>query len=384
MSNNIQKKINVLFVITGMDMGGSERLVFNVVKKLDRNRFSPYVAWFYGRKKVEEFDKLNIPYYQIEKNKRIDFHAMQSIGKIIKDHNIHIVNAHHFMPMVYSYYGSKMKLSAKLIFTVHSEWEIEEVSFIWKKIGGLILKKADGFMGVSQKVTDTIQKVFNLENSKGCTISNGVDTDLFKNKINKNELRKKLGFPEDRIIFGTVGNLRKVKNHIFLIKAFHKLVLKNPSVKLIIVGKGYTEDIENSEPELRSYIENNRLEEKVILLGYRSDVQDLLNVMDVYCMTSFKEGLPISMIEAMAVGLPLLGTDVEGIRDVIIPNKNGMLVPANDEEELMKAMSTLANNDLLRKKYGQESISTVEDNYSLKRCIKKYEETFISLLNGNL
>jgi glycosyltransferase involved in cell wall biosynthesis len=89
-------------------------------------------------------------------------------------------------------------------------------------------------------------------------------------------------------------------------------------------------DAENSEPEIRSYIKEKGLENDLLLLGYRSDIPEILSIMDIFCLTSFKEGMPLSLIEAMAAGLPVIGTDVEGIRDVIVQDRNGFLIDLDD------------------------------------------------------
>ncbi len=99
---------------------------------------------------------------------------------------------------------------------------------------------------------------------------------------------------------------------------------------------------------------------------------------------SFKEGLPISLIEAMAAGLPIIGTDAEGIRDVIISDKNGFLVTIGDENGLQNALHNLLQNDNLRKKFGNESKILVSNIYSLDRCIKQYQDLFTSVIHGNV
>jgi L-malate glycosyltransferase len=373
-------KINILFVMVQMEMGGSERLVHNLALKLDRALFNPSVAWVYGDRILKEFSELEIPLYHVPKVKGFDIYAMYKIGKVIRDNNIHVINAHHFMPMVYSFYGCKISNHIKLFCTLHSEWEIERISWKWKAAGSCLLKRADGAVGVSSKVSEAIRENFNLSADKVFTIRNGVDLKIFSNRIDKRAvIRKEFNLEDNEKVIGMVANFKKIKNHAFMLKAFSGLTKKFAQVKLLLIGQGFKEDPQNSEEEILSFVNQNDLNRKVLLLGYRSDVSELLGIMDIFCLTSFKEGLPISLIEAMAAGLPVVGTDVEGIKDVVIHEKNGFLVQLEDVDGLRDALYRLLNDESLRERCGHESKSLVANTYSLERCINEYQNLFLSV-----
>jgi glycosyltransferase involved in cell wall biosynthesis len=373
-------KINVLFVIMQMGMGGSERLVHNLAMKIDRYLFNPSVAWFYGDRILKEFRDLEIPLYHIPKKRSIDISTMHMLGNIIKQNDISIVNAHHFMSMVYSFYGSKVINSKKLVYTEHSEWEIEKISQKWQIIGKYLMSRVDGVVGVTEAVSKQLQKTFQTARARTFTIQNGVDFKAFRDGNGSTSLRMTLGLADHEKVIGIVANFRSIKNHIFLLRAFAELVKEHNDVRLLLVGQGFPNDPENSEQGIRDFVKGKALSGKVLLLGYRSDIPDLLNIMDIFCLTSHKEGLPISLIEAMAAGLPVVGTDVEGIRDVIMPNKNGFLVPIGDVMGLKNALHTLIQNESLRQKFGQKSGSLARDTYSLERCVKQYQDLFSSLM----
>lgn len=378
-----KQRINILFVILQMEMGGSERIVYNLANRLDRELFNPSVAWFYGDSVLEEFKALGIPSYHVSKGKRIDFSAMKILSNIMRNNDIHLVNAHHFMPMVYSFHGCKIRNSARLIFTAHSKWEIEDVPWRWRKIGSFLLNHTDAAIGVSTEVSKAIKETFGVDTSKLFTIQNGIDLESFAKKGGENNLKEQLRLTNDEKVIGIVANFRKNKNHILLLRAFSELIKSYKEVKLLLIGQGFSFDPENSEEEIRSFVDKNSLKEKVLFLGYRSDVPELLSIMDIFCLTSFKEGLPVSLIEAMASGLPVVGTDVEGIRDVIIPQRNGFLVSINDVDGLKNVLLTLLTDESLRYKFDQESRSLARDTYSLDRCIKQYQDLFLSVMQIN-
>ena len=365
-----------------MEMGGSERLVHNLALKVDRTLFRPSIAWFFGDRVLREFKDLGIPLYHIPKLKRFDFSTMQKLGTIIRENNIHIINAHHFMSMVYSFYGCKIKNDTKLIYTEHSKWEIEQIPWKWRKIGSYLLKHSDGAVGINSEVTKLMKNAFKLFPSKAITIMNGVNLKSFASNNKNSKLRTELGIAKNVKIIGMIANLKKIKNHIFLLKAFAELVKEYKNVKLLLIGQGFDGDKENSEAEIQHFINNQGLKNSVMLLGYRSDISSLLEIMDIFCLTSFKEGLPISLIEAMAAGLPVVGTDVEGIRNVIIHDKNGYLVPVDDKKSLKNSLLTLLQNESLRDKMGRESRVLAIQTYSLNSCINQYQDLFMSAINS--
>jgi glycosyltransferase involved in cell wall biosynthesis len=366
-----------------MEMGGAERLVYNLARKLDRNLFNPSVAWFFGNSILKEFKDLDIPLYHIPKIKKIDIRAMFTLGEVISKNNINLVNAHHFMSMIYSFYGSKIRNRVNLIYTEHSEWEIEHLPWKWKIMGRLLLNRADAAVGVSAAVSGRIQKSFKTAHSKTFTVLNGVSLESFTNGKDKLAFREELGLSSHDKVIGVVANFRRVKNHIFLVKAFAELRKIYNNVKLLLIGQGFEFDPENSEQEIREFVDNAGLKKEILFLGFRSDIPALLNLMDIFCLTSFKEGLPISLIEAMAAGLPVVGTDADGIRDVIVPNKNGFLVSLGDVMGLKVALLALLRDGQLRQKMREESRSLAMKTYSLDQCIAQYQDLFISENRGS-
>jgi glycosyltransferase involved in cell wall biosynthesis len=377
----MKDKINILFLTVQLEtIGGSERLIYQLASNLDRALFNPSVAWLSGDKVLKEFTALGIPLLHLPKIKRFDISTMQHIKDVVKHNDIHIVNAHHFMPMLYSYYACKVANHIKLLYTEHSQWEIRQIPWKWEKIGSHMLSKSEGAIGVNSEVSREIQNKFQMKAEKIFTILNGVDIKSFQVKRDKARLKTALGLSKDDIAIGIVANFRKVKNHIFLLHAFNELCKAYKNIKILIVGEGYVDDAENSEMELMTFIKENELSRHVLLLGYRTDIPEILSILDIFCLTSFKEGLPISLIEAMASGLPVVGTDVEGLRDVIVHGRNGYLVKIGDVEGLKNTLKTLIQDKMLRQKFGGESKKLVAEHYSLQRCINQYQDLFFSTM----
>jgi glycosyltransferase involved in cell wall biosynthesis len=238
-------------------------------------------------------------------------------------------------------------------------------------------------VGVTDAIASQIQRKFMVDETMTSTILNGVDLKSpARSDGEKPVIRKKLGLNKDEKVIGIVANLKKIKNHIFLLRAFRELLKEYRDVKLLLIGQGFKNDPESSEQQIREYIDENELKHSVFLLGYRSDIPEILSIMDIFCLTSVKEGLPISLIEAMAAGLPIVGTDVEGIRDAIIQNKTGFLIDINDMSGLKNALVTLLESDSLRQRMGHQSRRLAEGRYSMDKCINEYQDLFLSVLES--
>ena len=366
-----------------MGMGGSERLIYNLVRNLDRRVFEPSIAWLVNERPLKEFEELAVPLHYVAKRKRIDARAMRQFASIVRSERIDVVNAHHFMPFFYAYYGSKIAGQARLVYTEHSEADVLAAGGKWRTIGGFLLRRTDAAIGVSDKVSSTLRSHFGLGAETVHTIENGVDVEMFGGEATQRDrLRAELGFAPQDLIVGHVANFRRNKNHIFLLRAFRDLVKRRPEAKLVFIGQGAEGDLENSEPEVRHFIEREELRPSVHMLGYRSNVQTLLQTLDAICLVSYKEGLPLSLIEAMSSGLPVIGTDIEGIRGVVQKDVNGFLVTPDDDAALTAALERLLSDEPLRKRLGQASRRIAHEKYSLTRCLRQTQDLFRELVTG--
>lgn len=379
----LQRPIKILFIIVQMGMGGAERLVHSLIGHLNRQQFIPHLAWFLGDDVHPEFMKLEIPMFRLGKRRKIDFSTMRQLAKIMKENSIDVVNTQHFMPMIYALYGCKIAKKAGLICTFHSEWEIEEIPTKWRLIGSRVIKKIDSAVVVNSRIAEVLANKLGFDARRVLTIRNGVDLGRFGRRDPQNGLRKSLGIENNEAVIGAVGNLKEVKNHLLLLKAFELLVKENPGVKLILVGQGFEGDHDNTEPQIREFIKTRGLGHKILLLGYREDIPSVLQIMDIFCLTSKMEGLPISLIEAMAAGVAVIGTNVQGIREVISKNHDGILVESSDVTGLKDALMTLIRDRHLRTRIGEAGREKAAAIYSLDRCVMEYEKLFLSVAKQN-
>jgi len=182
----------------------------------------------------------------------------------------------------------------------------------------------------------------------------GVDVEKYGSVVvDRKAKRKELGLAEDDFVLVSTGELNDNKNHKTVIQAVHRL--NNPSVKYLICGEGPLKN------ELLNLVQELGLEHQVMLLGYRTDIIEINHIADVFVFPSFREGLSVALMEAMACGLPVVCSDIRGNRDLIEDGKGGFLVEPKDVAGFAQSIKSLSENSALSKRMGQHNVVRVRD-----------------------
>lgn len=199
----------------------------------------------------------------------------------------------------------------------------------------------------------------------------GIHTKEYLDKKNSTPLkRKNFNINDDDFIITCAGQLSKRKNHQLVIKAM--ALLKNPKLKFLLIGFG------EKEEELKALINSNHLENSVIMTGYRSDVIDIFSIADAFVFPSLQEGLPVALMEAMSVGLPVVCTNIRGNSDLIKNGFGGYLTATDDTSSFAKSLDKLINDPKLCKKMGQINIETMK-NFDTEHVNNVMEEIYKSI-----
>ena len=365
----LDRKVNILFLLQTLRRGGSENIVKDLCQHLSPDRFNFFVIALIDGELKDTFREMGIPTLCVQRDQKGFFAATREISSFIKEHKIDVVNAHHFTPFVHGVYGAKAR-GCRIYYTAHSRNEVDLIGRFWSTLGSFLLRFADGSIGISPDVSRAIKQTFHLPDVKVLTILNAVNHRRFNGAVDRQTKRRELGIDEAVPVIGCVGNLRKQKNYPNLIKAFAIVRKSVGRAKLMIVGEGKRED------ELRSLTKELGLEEDVILLGPRSDVPEILKALDVYCLASSFEGLPLSLLEAMLVGLPAVGTEINGTRDVITHEENGLLVPSDNPEELAKALLRIINDKAFAEILAKNGRNYVLERHGYDKWTESYERLF--------
>jgi len=200
----------------------------------------------------------------------------------------------------------------------------------------------------------------------------GIDTKKISQiVVNRSEKRKALGLSENAFLVLSVGELNKNKNHEIIIRTIARL--NNPNIYYVICGRGVLADY------LKDLIKKLDLEKQVKLMGYRTDIAEICKVTDIFAFPSFREGLSVALMEAMACGLPIVCSDIRGNRDLIENEKDGYLVRPENIEGFTNAFEKLYRSEKLREKFGKKNLDAVK-KYSLDNVLPKLQNIYHNTL----
>ena len=313
--------------------------------------------------------------------------SISGLTKIIRENNYNLVHVHTPIAAVLGRIAAKLAGVEAIVYTAHG-FPFHDLSspsqyFLYSNIEKYAATITDLILTQNHEDIATAIKLRLCPPEKLGYLGNGVDIDRFKrsqlNPQSRSQLRQSLGIPDASLIVGTIGRLTRKKGSGYLMEAAGKLISEFPNLHIVVIGSELTTDPEPFQIELNQKIKTLGLERHVTLTGERQDIPELLGILDIFTLPTFThEGLPRSIVEAMAMGLPIVTTDVRGCREAVVNEKNGFIVPSQNSTELAEALRKLLSNPQLRQDYGKASRERVEVEYNedfvFKRLTQYYKE----------
>jgi L-malate glycosyltransferase len=370
------KRINIMHLVLSLEVGGLEKVVVDSVLGLDKIMFNVEVCCFDDLGKLADcLTQYNITVTLLRKNQvHYDYLYPIKLSKLLKAKNIHVLHMHSGT----FFHGTQAGILARtpaMIYTDHGRHLVDpKILLYMDRFSGIFASK---IIAVSKELETYLIDVVKLPAYKTTTIINGINTDTFRYKEKSLTLLKELNIPVNYKIIGTVGRLAEVKDQSTMINSLIKVREKLPDTMLLLIGDGPLRS------ELQRLVANKGLNNNVRFLGNRVDVPDLLNLLDVFLLTSLSEGTSISLLEAMSSGIAPIVTNVGGNPSLVDDNIHGILISPQNVAELAENLIELLQNDEKRKIYGENASLRVREKFSLAKMVKEYEKLYINLLNGN-
>lgn len=349
------KRIKILHIIPTLDMGGAERLLVDIVKGLDKERFEPVVVCFKRGGVWERELAASARLIIIRRNSKFDLFSIFKLNSLIKTERPDIVHTH----LGGDIYG---RLFAGLagVPVVSTEHNLNrDESMIITLAKRLTLPFAKKVIAVSAAVAKDAAQRYGLSEQKTIVIHNGVDLARFS-FVER--------FPTGQIRLGSVGRLTTQKDFSTLIQAVAKL--KDHSFSLEIAGEGPLRG------ELEKLIKELGLGSKVALLGNRSDIPSFLQTLDIFILPSLWEGLGIVVLEAALSGLPVIAARVDGLTEIIDEGTNGLFFEAGDSDALAAAILKLLGSPELARRLAAALADKVKQDFSLEKMVRAYERVY--------
>lgn len=353
---------NVLISVPSLCIGGAEQMVAQLVENINsvENNVKLVVLSTKLSTHIEEgLEKKGIDIVYLNKEVGPSINAIIKATKIGKEFKPDIIHTH--LSSFFYMIPYAIMNNVKILHTVHSRPIYEAAGIRRKILNYFYKKKISTPVAISDLISKEISEEYKLDSDSIEVVYNPVSVKKFSNQSIKKSNDDKT------ITFINVARFVKSKNHIELIKAFKEVNTRNKNIRLLLLGDGpLRNEIENKIKELN-------LEESIELKGNVSNVEYYLAKSDVFVLPSTYEGLPLTILEAMAAGLPIIATSVGGVPDIV--NSNGILTEPGDNESLISAMTELINNKELRFKMGEISKSEVQ-KYDISKVTFKYEELY--------
>ena len=359
----------ILYIITQAELGGAQGYIFDLASKISDPDHLVSVAAGEGYGLLEKFKNSQIATYKIKNLKReispiSDILAYFEIKKLIKQINPDIIHLNSSKAGVLGALAAHQAGIKKIIYTAHGFVFNEPLPW-WKKQMYLFAEKFSArykskIICVSEFDRQTGLKNNIAEAEKFVTIHNGIDQLHF---LDKPTARQQLSLPLDKIVIGTVANFYPTKGLTYLIDAAKIVTTKNPNIIFRLIGFGQL------ETDLKIQIKELSLEQ-YFFLGAKKKAYHYLKAFDIFVLSSVKEGLSYTILEAMRAGLPIVATAVGGTPEMIT-GSNWMLVNSKDPQALAEAILKLINNKTLADQLGAKAAIDVANNFSLEHMITK-------------
>lgn len=384
------KKLNVLIYLHSREIAGETKHVIGLAKNLDRNHFSLDIACPKGPVAEyllnEAMDLKDVVVYSVPMRGHHDLKSLIYLTKLILKRKYHIVHVHQVTSGVIGRVAGKLGI-CKVVVTESSitpeHYWIKSKMKLWVHLHILhpIWNSlfVDRLIAISEAVKKSVILREGINPHKVSVIPYGVDfkkSDIKEKKVSL--VREKYRIKKDKCLIGTAARLVDTKGIDVLIRAFSILCQLNSQIRLLIIGDGPL------KYELINEVKRLHLEDVVIFSGWRRDAVSYIQALDIFVLPSIYEPLGLVILEAMASGIPVIGSNVDAIPEIIENDITGMLVPPGDEKKLADAISRMTADRQMARKMARNAIAKIEEKFSLKHTTMKIEKIYSDLFANKI
>jgi glycosyltransferase involved in cell wall biosynthesis len=360
-----------------LNVGGAEVLAGNLARRLrSRYRFV-FICLDDSGLGADRLRDEGFTVEVIGRRPGLDWRCPLRLAARWHQHGVKLVQAHQYTPFIYALLARLRHRRPPLVFTEHGRHFPDYPRPKRKLANRLLLERRDRVVAVGRSVKQALINNEGIPNRRIEIILNGIDTDRFVSLPElRDQVRSQLGVGPDGYLVLMVARLDPIKDHLTAIRACARAAGAVPGLRLVLVGDG------PERPAIEAFVRNHHLGGLVQLVGMRSDVARLLTAADTLLLTSVSEGIPLTVIEAMATRVPVISTDVGSVADVVSHGVTGLLAPARDEITLAGHLARLGTLTELRTAMGNHGRARAVAEFSEAVMAKRYAELFDTVLVG--
>lgn len=367
-------------VLHSLQIGGAEVLAAGLARQLQQRYQFIFACLDEIGTLGEQLQAEGFPVEVLHRQPGIDWRCGLRLGAFLKQHRARLIHAHQYTPFFQSLLSRMGWHRPPIVFTEHGRHYPDTRSLKRVIANRLLMGYRDRVIAVGEAVRDALIRNEGIRSSDIAVIYNGVEMEPFAASRRHPEWRRasRLQFAardEDFVIL-QVARLNPLKDHATSIRAVEQLVRTGLPVKLILAGDG------EERSKLEALVRERQLGDVVRFAGARRDIPQLLAGADAFVLSSISEGIPLTLIEAMAAGVPVVATDVGGNAEVITHEHTGLLCPAQDPVALGEQLKRLHNDPALRKRLIAAGSVRAAGQFSLQVMHQQYVAVYDSLLGS--
>lgn len=369
----MRDRLRVLWLIKGLGAGGAERLLEQSIPYLDRQRFEYQVAYLLPWKDalVPSFERASIPVHCLGFRRNFDAMVLRRLQRLLQRNRIDLVHAHLPVP---GFLSRVARVGTGVKWVVYTEHNLpSRYTMMTRIVNAVTYPMNNVVIAVSQAVAEQVQQYQRQGRPRLVTILNGVELDGVE-AANRDDVCRQFGFPADARLIVNVANLVHKKGHRHLLAAAKRVLAVEPRARFLLVGSGpLLEDVSREAQRLN-------LNGQVVLTGFREDAASLIGAADVFVLASVHEGLPVSLLEAMALARPVVATRVGGIPELISDETTGVLVNPTDERSLAAELISLLGDPERRHRLGESGRLRVRQGFGIAQMVAGVENEYQQLM----
>jgi glycosyltransferase involved in cell wall biosynthesis len=359
-----KRPLRVLFLTTSMPIGGAETLLMNLVRRMDRARFAPEIVCLKDKGLLgqELSNEMPVHYGLIEH--KFDVAVLWRLWKLMRRPQADaVITVGAGDKMFWGRIAAKLARVPVVASALHSTGWPDGVG----RLNRLLTPWTDAFVGVADAHARHLVDNERFPAEKVHTIYNGIDCDRFAPQDGAT-IRGELGIPATAPVIGILAALRPEKNHELFLQGARQILTGFPEAHFLIIGDG------PRRAELQELASAFGIAPAAHFLGSRLDVPAVLAACDVISLTSHNEAAPVSILEALASGVPVVAADVGSVKETVIPNETGRLFPPGDLDDYVQNVTKLLRDPAARRKLGAEGRRRVMARWSLQAMVRGYEQ----------
>lgn len=373
MARSIPVPATVIQIVHNLDVGGLERVVISLIDGLDPARHRAVLVCLQdGGDLLSDIHAPGVRVYGLRKGNRFSVRAIAYLAAIIRREHAEIVHCHNHGALAYGVLASLVAQRGKVVYTAHG---VLSASRLRTALLGRARRRVRRVVAVSEDTRQVATGHGRMDPRRTSLIINGIDVRRFAPFAGAETARIGLGLDPGTVVFGIVARLSPVKDHSTLLRAFAQVRATESNARLVIIGGGET------EAKVRALIAELGLSDSVRMTGDRRDVPLLMGVLDVFVLSSYSEGLSITLLEAMAASLPVVATRVGGNAEIVVDGVTGLLVEPRNPAALAAAMLWVTENRSPARAMGAAGRTRVEEHFSERAMVAKYAQVYDDVLS---